>query len=153
MTGFWKFCKYKFSRAVKMKKILQMFDHFVGLALKSSISFSLKLRKLHGILKKNRIFVKMAKTSEITWRRQIMSWWTIVEESAKKYFKSDFRTLIVRWFWREPLTIQNYEKISLSVSPKGIMQWRWKFVLAQPAFTSSKLAIETLEQGVKYIQS
>ena len=27
------------------------------------------------------------------------------------------------------------------------------FVPSQPAFTSSKLATETLEQGVKYVQS
>ena len=29
----------------------------------------------------------------------------------------------------------------------------WKSVIAQPAFTCSKLTIKSLEQGVKYVQS
>ena len=28
----------------------------------------------------------------------------------------------------------------------------WKVLISQPAFTCSKLTVETLEQGVKYVQ-
>ena len=34
-----------------------------------------------------------------------------------KHFKGDFRTLTMRWFWKDPFTIQNFRKMSLPVSP------------------------------------
>ena len=63
-------------------------------------------------------------------------------------------------------SLQGVGKIKISVnflSSNGIVTGRVKFsksnnceqilVITQPAFTCSKLTIETLEQGVKYVQS
>ena len=47
-------------------------------------------------------------------------------------------------------------KITIAESTENvyyITRQNLHFVLAQPAFTCSKLTIETLEQGVKYVQS
>ena len=40
-------------------------------------------------------------------------------------------------------------KTDISITQSNSINW----FLSQPAFTCSKLAIETLEQGVKYVQS
>ena len=52
----------------------------------------------------------------------------------------------MRWFQKEPSTIQNYETMYLPISSKGIMT-------TQPTIKCSKSTIEPLEQGVKYVQS
>ena len=47
-----------------------------------------------------------------------------------------------------------YLKGKCDVTISQISQWKWKVKpkQTQPAFACSKLAIETLEQGVKYVQ-
>ena len=40
-------------------------------------------------------------------------------------------------------------KTDISITQSNSINW----FLSQPAFTCSKLAMETLEQGVKYVQS
>ena len=101
--------------------------------------FSIKTDKITWKTKKNRHFSKMAKARlMLTSSKFVMTpnfffssngvWlsWTTVEESAKNEVILKLR---MRWFWREPFTIQNYRKMSFHVSPKGIMQGHWNFVL------------------------
>ena len=47
-------------------------------------------------------------------------------------------------------------QLSKAVLIKNLEMWKIKCIslmINQPAFTCSKLTIETLEQGVKYVQS
>ena len=50
-----------------------------------------------------------------------------------------------------PLT--NFIFIAYPKRPKSVSYFYKKLNLTQPVFTCSKLTIETLEQGVKYVQS
>ena len=42
---------------------------------------------------------------------------------------------------------------STNVNFKRVLDVEWDTINTQPAFTCSKLTIEALEQGVKYVQS
>ena len=58
--------------------------------------------------------------------------------SHKEHLKRVFKTSRV-------VQMQNFKTMMVAV--------RTAYITAQPAFTCSKLTIETLEQGVKYVQS
>ena len=45
------------------------------------------------------------------------------------------------------------DSIRACAEPKFTLYWISPIVVAQPAITCSKLAIETIEQTVKYVQS
>ena len=48
---------------------------------------------------------------------------------------------------------QRFSDVFRGYKKTSVMKWVNLNVATQPAFTCSKLTIETLEQGVKYVQS
>ena len=56
-------------------------------------------------------------------------------------------------FYKKLETVQYNTALAITASIKGTSHEKLYQELAQPAFTCSKLTIETLEQGVKYVQS
>ena len=54
------------------------------------------------------------------------------------------------WIWPTKFSEHFLLEMSHLVTCSTSMKWK---VTSQPAFTCSKLTIETLEEGVKYVQS
>ena len=59
----------------------------------------------------------------------------------------------IAWPWEEPQRKNEVGGLSRRPEPESFVSEKKSVISTQPAITCSKLTIETLEQGVKYVQS
>ena len=97
-----------------------------------------------------------------SWAVKSLSLWLLLDNDANSHMK---KLLLLINYWHKWSVYVNCSRyfieinLNRSVGLNRVLEWMQQyfrvniFILTQPAFTCSKLTTETLEQGVKYVQS